>query len=550
MRAALYVRRSTKDHQLGSLDVQKTEGARYIEEQGWSLDPSLVFVDDGVSRAEFVNRPGLRAMQKVAAAKGFDVVVMRDETRLGGDSLRVPILISDLMDCGVRVFYYFENIEAKMTTPEQRMVVMVKSIAAEMEREKTAGRTFEHLEGKARRGLNAGGRVFGYDNHEVRESDGTRKHVEYRVSPAQSPIVIDIFKARAADRGFRDIAKDLNQRGVPSPRAGKRGTGSWSPSAVRGILRNERYRGTSIWGRSQKGYSRGTKIRGRRSKEELITFRSEDLRIVDEALWLLVQATMKPNADKPWRQTTGPKSKHLLSGLAECSECHGSIQVKQANHGSEQTKFYICGWHNDRGTSVCSNKLRRPVAEVDAAVIEWIQSNVLNEERIAEIFQEVRRRIAERLKTSNVDLPRLEAEARELREQLARLTEAVAMGAGEVASLVTSLKDRQDRLAALVARIAQSKAAPSRMLTEVKRLEKAAKDRLANLKTLFERNPQEARRLMEALLKGKLTFTPTKRPAGNRYLVEGKLTLGGVLSTAPSESVPYCERPQGDSNPC
>ncbi len=348
---------------------------------------------------------------------------------------------------------------------------------------------------------------------------------------------------------FERAPKSLNERGVPSPGAGSRGTGSWSPSAVRGILRNERYRGTLIWGRFQKGYAGGTKVRRPRPKEEQVIVHREDLRIVDDALWLSVQSK-SGSSDKPWQQATGPRSKHLLSGLSECSECSGSIQVKHAKHGSALTKLYICGRHNDRGTSVCSNSLRRPVTEVDSAVIEWIQSNVLNEERITEIFREVRRRVAERAKTSNGDLPRLEAEAVELRDQLSRLTDAIAMGGGELPSLVTSIKDRQERLTTLLTRITQSKAAPSGILTEVKRLEREAKKRLADLQGTFERNPQEARRLMEALLKGKLTFTPTERPAGRRYRVEGKLTLGGVLSTTPSASVPYCERPQGDSNPC
>ena len=159
-----------------------------------------------------------------------------------------------------------------------------------------------------------------------------------------------------------------------------------------------------------------------------------------------------------------------------------------------------------------------------------------------------RQRVAERAKSSNGDLPRLEAEATVLRGKLVRLTEAVSISDGELAPLVKALKDRQDELIALEARIAQSKTAPSGMLTEVKRLEKEAKKRLTDLQGTFERNPQEARRLMETLLKGKLTFTPTERPAGKRYRVEGKLTLGGVLSTTPGASVPYYERPQGDSN--
>ena len=62
MVAAIYARKSTD--QSGVADEQKSvarqvEHARaYAARKGWTVDDEHVYVDDGISGAEFANRPG------------------------------------------------------------------------------------------------------------------------------------------------------------------------------------------------------------------------------------------------------------------------------------------------------------------------------------------------------------------------------------------------------------------------------------------------------------------------------------------------------------
>ncbi len=100
VRAALYLRRSTEEHQAASLEVQSEEARRYVERKGWTLSEDAVFVDSGVSRAEFARRPGLISLLRAVERRDFDVVVTRDETRLGGDMVRVSLLLQDMIDAG------------------------------------------------------------------------------------------------------------------------------------------------------------------------------------------------------------------------------------------------------------------------------------------------------------------------------------------------------------------------------------------------------------------------------------------------------------------
>ena len=190
MRAAIYARRSTEEHQEESLDTQLDSAKRFIEEQGWTLEEQNIFIDDAVSRAEFKKRPGLIALLNAAKHEQFDILVTRDESRIGGDMIRTTLAIQDLVDAGVRVFYYYGGDEVSLSSATDRMMVSMRAGFAEMEREKISQRTYENLRWKAEKGLVTGGRCFGYDN--VKNPDTGK--TEYRVNEEQAEVIREIFR--------------------------------------------------------------------------------------------------------------------------------------------------------------------------------------------------------------------------------------------------------------------------------------------------------------------------------------------------------------------
>ena len=69
-----------------------------------------------------------------------------------------------------------------------------------------------------------------------------------------------IFEMYAGGNSLQKIAKQLNVEGVISPQPQKgRISRSWCPSSIRTILRNERYRGRVIWGKTVKVRSKSGK---------------------------------------------------------------------------------------------------------------------------------------------------------------------------------------------------------------------------------------------------------------------------------------------------
>lgn len=524
--AAIYARRSTDEHQAASLEVQIEEAKRYIESMGWIWRDDCIFIEDAVSRAEFQKRPALIAMLNAAEQKKFSVIVVRDETRLGGDMVRTCLVIQDIIEAGCRLVYYYTGEDVRVDDATARFMVAARNFAAELEREKLTQRTHEHLLTKARKGFVAGGKVYGYDNKEIVEGD-RRVRVEYVVNADQAEVVRDIFRRHAAGQGLRAIAKALNAGKVPSPREGKRGTGSWGPSQIRSMLNNERYRGIAIWNRMEKSYRKGTKVRVKRPECEWVRVENPALRIVDEDLW--TRAHIQTHVRAPGiPKKAGRPARHLLSGLARCARCGGPIAVTNGKAGHEVVRVYTCSQHKNRGT--CSSTFSRPKDGVDAVVIDWVLNEVLNEKVVLATLRELRERLAARARTTSTEMPALERESKNITNEINRLVQAVAKTDKPPEPLISAIAERQARLSALDARIRAMKVAPDALGLEVRRMEAEARRRIGDLRGMLQRNPEEGRKVIASLLKGPIILTPVETPQGKRFRIEADAVPGRIFS--------------------
>ena len=185
MIAAAYVRKSTE--QIGVATEQKSiarqidHARRYGDRKGWTVDEAGIFVDDGISGAEFANRPGfLRLMNALKPRPAFQVLVMSEESRLGREAIETAYALKQLVQAGVRVFFYLEDRECTLDSPTGKIMLSLTAFADELEREKARQRTYDAMLRKARAGHVTGGRVFGYDN------ERTNSHVERRIASASS----------------------------------------------------------------------------------------------------------------------------------------------------------------------------------------------------------------------------------------------------------------------------------------------------------------------------------------------------------------------------
>jgi hypothetical protein len=113
-------------------------------------------------------------------------------------------------------------------------------------------------------------------------------------------------------------------------------------------------------------------VRSPRPQQEWIITEASHLAIVEDDLWLRVQARVAANARGEAPNRGGRPPKYLLSSLARCGKCGGPIAVNNGKSTQTPIKVYLCQYHRTRGDEVCASSLRRPMSNVDRAVIDYL----------------------------------------------------------------------------------------------------------------------------------------------------------------------------------
>jgi DNA invertase Pin-like site-specific DNA recombinase len=70
----------------------------------------------------------------------FDVLVMSESSRLGRDMTRNAFYIVTLLEAGIEIHYYLTGEQERADTPEQKIVLTLRSYASEVERQKAGQR--------------------------------------------------------------------------------------------------------------------------------------------------------------------------------------------------------------------------------------------------------------------------------------------------------------------------------------------------------------------------------------------------------------------------
>ena len=166
MIAAIYARKSTEQtgtaEEAKSVTRQIDHARAYAAAKGWAVAEAHVYVDDGISGAEFAKRPGLvRLINALRPWPPFQVLVMSEESRLGREEIETAYLLKQLITAGVRVFYYLEDRERTQDSPTEKLLLSVATFADEMERVKARARTRDAMVRTARAG-HVAGHKYGY----------------------------------------------------------------------------------------------------------------------------------------------------------------------------------------------------------------------------------------------------------------------------------------------------------------------------------------------------------------------------------------------------
>jgi site-specific DNA recombinase len=517
--AAIYARKSTEQRvadEAKSVTRQVTNAKAFALTKGWTVAKEHIYVDDGISGAEFAKRPGLQSLMAALHPRPpFAVLIVSEQKSIGRETFETNYTIKQLAEAGVEVVEYMHG---KSLTPKNAMDKVtgtLQSFSDEKAREDSSERVTEAHTRLHAAGRVTGGRVFGYRNVDVfngvdAHGRPLRSHVEREKDPKEEKVVLKIFKLYDCGFGLKSICKQLNREGAPAPKPfqtnddkeqGIPVTSGWYPSTVRGVLTRELYHGVAVWGRTKKKNAWGKLDPHTRPESEWHYTDVPHLRIIPEPLWQRVQARRKEMEDRATRLNSGrlcgrpPKEnvQNLLAGLATCGICGRGLVVEHSNNAKGKYSYYMC--HGRRHDSdQCTNTLRIRVAAMNSAILESIEQHALTPEAMEQVITLTERDDA---RGNQMALVR---ERKDIDKRIARFVTAVET-AGDITAFAVKLRELEARRAAINTELSNLQPLPRLPKTVVQ-------DRLAEWRRLLRQSTTQGRSVLQRVLRGRIVFTP------------------------------------------
>ena len=541
LNCAVYCRKSTEQPGVAdkekSVAIQEENARAFALRQGWVVLNDHVYVDDGISGAEFKKRPSFQRLLTAALASKrppFTRLIVSEQKSIGREMSETGWVIKQLGQAGVQIFEYQHG---RCVTPRNWLdkgMSAVQSMADEAHRAETGVRVHEKFTHAVKLGHVVGGRVFGYLNRDVIEGvdhhgRAVRSHVERDIKPEEAAVVVRIFELSAAGTGLTRIAKLLNAEGAPCPRPQQDRPAGWSPSTVRSILHRTLYRGEVTWNQTRKRDDWGTACSSPRPEGEWVTVPASHLRIVDDALWRAAHARLS-GIRAQLATARGPRaivrrdvdSRHLLSGFARCGECGGTLSALSRDHGRQRMFRYGCLAHHKRGPEVCGNTLTLDVARVDAAVMREA-ADVLTPAMVNAVIDGVFAKMAP--KEVATERQALQAELTKIDAAISNLLAAIERGEA-VGPLATQLAMRQREREGLLAAIAKGEAIRELVLDRAE-IGRAVLAQVAVWRSMLTENVERSRQFLREVLESPIRFT---RGEGRTYRFEATVALGTLIA--------------------
>ncbi len=231
LKVAAYARVSTnRDDQLISLDAQKNHYEKYIKAKpNWEY--AGLYFDEGLSGTHMEKRSGLLKLLEDCERGKIDYIIVKSISRFSRNTIDSIETIRRLCEKGIYIFFEKENIDTGKMDSE--LLLSIFSSLAESESRSISENNKWGIQKRYQNGtFKIGYPPYGYHN-----IDG-----QMAIDEKEAEIVKLIFSEVLLGKSPGFIAKELNEKKIPSKRGGK-----WSSGVIHGMIRNEKYTGDVIF---------------------------------------------------------------------------------------------------------------------------------------------------------------------------------------------------------------------------------------------------------------------------------------------------------------
>lgn len=347
IRVAAYCRVSTDDDdQLGSFESQKL----YYEEKIFANKEWVsagIFADEAITGTKVDKRDGFQAMIQKCKDGEIDLILTKSISRFARNTLDTLQYVRMLRERNIAIFFEKENINTLDMNGELLLTIM--SSLAQQEVESLSANVKMGLKMKMKRGEMIGfNGCLGYDYN---PDDKTLS-----VNEEEADIVRFIYDMYIQGYGTTTIAKRLIELGKKN----KKGEVSWHTHGVMGIIKNEKYKGDILLGKTFTTDPISKRRLANMGEEDQFYIRDHHEAIVSREIWdEAEQIRLKRSVNKVV-ETTGNRERYTrqyaFSSMCECAFCGDKLTRRTLHSNSQYEKpVWKCMNATKHGISNCPN---------------------------------------------------------------------------------------------------------------------------------------------------------------------------------------------------
>lgn len=338
MNVAAYCRVSTdKEDQLNSLEAQKEFFEEYTKKQGYHL--VQIYADEGISGTKIKNRAGFLRMMRDAREGRFEMVLVKDISRLARNTVDLLNSTRELKAMNIDMLFLTSN----MTVMDNsEFMLTIFGAMAQEESSNTSKRVKFGKRQNAKKGK-VPNRVFGYD-----KMIGDLFHLT--INEKEARIVRRIFDLYLTEEyGTLKIANILNGEDLKTKNGCR-----FSKNAVSRILSNQLYTGKVINGKQEVADFLTGKRRDIAPEEWMVVERPE-LRIVEPEEFERVQRILRERQETARSGRERQNGSWMFSSLIRCREC-GCLFRRMEPTEAYPGARWSCSGRSKKGAERCGNR--------------------------------------------------------------------------------------------------------------------------------------------------------------------------------------------------
>ena len=424
MTAAKYIRLSSADEDIRMGDKAESNSVVnqrklldcYLEShREFSNCTILEFLDDGRSGTN-LDRPGMRAMLDAARRHEIDCIIVKDFSRFARDYIESGRYLEQVFPAlGIRFISVndcYDSYDFPYGTAgdiNNGLLNLINEMYSRdlSQKSKVAKRLY------AQRGQCISAYpVYGY----LKSPEDKRTWIP---DPEAAPVVQRMFNWYVEGLTPTEIAKRLNEDGIPTPAQHKRALGSkrqlwnsertdnfWRATTIGKILRDERYTGKLVALKttlSELGNIHSAKAI---EKDDWVIVPGAFEAIISQEIFDQVQAKLE--TVRPTRKL-GPMKRRLFSRKLRCGHCGAAL----IRHEIAQGVYYTCDGRAWNGTDDCK-KIRLFETDLIQAVLASIRFQ-------AQLAKKTEKRLDRKEKQIQTAQNRAQSAQQRIQKQIAQL---------------------------------------------------------------------------------------------------------------------------------